>query len=164
MDLALYTYALPPNPFKDEWSKIKKVAKELSDLYAPIITSGYAGNPRFTLPFPEDKLFPSAAGSKNYAGVRKFYHKGYSYFLIVNLRAQDQQYIYVKPEDVPNGDLQIIMGDAKMTFENNSVKLEMPPLDVVWMKVYDKEWIPDANNDQNDSVESSSSDSEGFPG
>ena len=141
------------NPFIDEWNKIKKVAKELNDIYAPIIVSGYPGSPRFSLQYPEIRFVPSAIGSKNYAGVRKFYYKGYSYFLIVNLRAQDQQYTFFKPEDIPNSDIQMIMGSANMTFENNTVVLQMPPIDVVWLKVYDKEWLPD----QHSSSESSKS-------
>jgi len=125
------------NPFDQEWAKIKKVVQELEDEYVPIITSGYSGSPRFYLPFLD-----SVTG-KNYVGWRKFYYKGYSYFLIVNVKAKAQNYSFIKPDDAEESDIEMIMGSSNMTIVNNTVTLIMPSTDVVWLRVYDKEWFPD---------------------
>ena len=119
------------NPFDKEWAKVKKVVKELADEYVPIIISGIQGTPRFTLPH-----------NGNYIGRRVFYYEGYSYILIVNNCNFSQNYSFFKPDDIAESDLTMIMGSSKMTFENNTVTLEMPPIDVVWLRVLDKKWVP----------------------
>ena len=121
------------SPFEKEWAKVKKVVKELADKYVPIIISGIPGTPRFTLPFH----------NYSYIGRRTFYYDRYSYFLIVNNVNVSQNYSFYKPDDISESDITMIMGSSNMTFENNTITLEMPSTEVVWLRVLDRKWMPD---------------------
>jgi len=116
---------------------IKRVVQDLEDSFVPIILSGYSGTPRFFLP-----VIDTAKGT-NYVGWRTFYYNGYSYFLFVNLRPQDVTYTFFKPSDISVCDIEMIMGSSHMSIDGNSITLQMPSIDVVWIRVYDPAWRPD---------------------
>jgi len=138
-DLTLVKKMSYKNPWDKEWAKIKNVVTELNDQYVPIITSGYLGSPRFALP-PLDNI-----NGRDYVGRRTFYYNGYSYILIVNIRAQAFTYSFYKPSDVKAEDIQIIMQQSatKMTIVDDKITLSMPSTEVVWLRIYDPKWLPD---------------------
>jgi len=133
------------NPFNEEWAKVKKVVSELSEKYVPIILSTYPGNPRFSFPYIDTRL------EKNYFGWRKFYYNGFSYLLIVNILPKPQNFSFTKPDDLSESDFEMIMGSSKMTFDGNNITLEMPSTEVVWLRVYDKAYMPDQHKDSDSS-------------
>ena len=125
------------NPFVEEWAKVKRVANELVDKYVPIILSGYPGSPRFYLP-PMDTV-----SGANYVGWRTWSYNRYTYILIVNVKAAAQTYKFIKPHDINFSSIQMIMGDSKMSCDGDTITLEMPGTEVVWLRVEDPQYYPD---------------------
>lgn len=123
------------NPFEKEWEKVKKVATELKEKYAPIIMSSIPTNPGYVLP-----KFDRVSGY-NYFGRRLFRYDGYDYLLIVNVRKTNNYKItFTKPNTTTS--LEMIMGTSTMSIVNNTVTIVLKSADTVWLKGYDTEWNP----------------------
>lgn len=122
------------NPFEKEWEKVKKVATELKEQYAPIILSSIPTNPYYIIP-----KFDTINGN-NYFGRRMFRYNGYDYLLIVNVRNVNYKVTFTKPSTTTS--LEMIMGKSTMSIVNNTVTLTMPKADTVWLKGYDTMWNP----------------------
>ena len=123
------------NPFEKEWVKVKKVATELKEQYAPIILSSIPTNPNYIIP-----KFDTINGG-NYFGRRLFRYNGYDYLLIVNVRKVNNYKItFTKPETTTT--LEMIMGKSEMSIVNNTVTIVLKSADTVWLKGYDTQWNP----------------------
>ena len=123
------------NPFEKEWEKVKKVATELKEQYAPIILSSIPTNPNYIIP-----KFDTLNGG-NYFGRRLFRYNGYDYLLIVNVRTVNNYKItFTKPETTTT--LEMIMGKSEMSIVNNTVTIVLKSADTVWLKGYDTQWNP----------------------
>jgi len=117
-------------PFDQEWAKVKRVASELLETYSPIILSNETVHPNYTFP---DQWADEVNEGRN-CGVRFWRYQGDDYILAVNPWENDQKTCqFGKPTTAT--EVHMMTGAASMTLANDSITLDMPAMDVVWLKV-----------------------------
>ena len=117
--------------FEKQWTSIKKIAKELKDNYSEIIFSEEKPNSLIVMKEQENDI-----------GSRIFRKNGIDYVLIVNNENEQHQYSFT----IPNEQYEFVMmtGSSTMTKNKSTITLQMPAMDVVWLKTKES-----SNNDNN---------------